>query len=268
MTALKNFIQLTKLDICKQIGIVPAVAWSGRAAQVKSDSRMQLAWFAIAIVLIDRVCACLPGGEGLLSMFGGNIVHAGNAGIYAVWAIGHCDSMDGPVITQAKKALESGNVNLVLPWVRAEDETEIRSAFENTRSVRKLGSQAERLADMYFFETLVRVHRAAEGAPYRGIKPAGQDLGPAIPAADKALDGGSIEAVIKLLNDAVCDGVHDNFHVALGRGKYDPNDVAAGREYVAAYVSYIHYVEGLWLAATGRTHDHHAVQESHEHKCG
>ena len=43
------------------------------------------------------------------------------------------------------------------------------------------------LSDQFFIKTLVRVHRAGEGAPYTGIRPAGTDLGPAIPAAD--LDG-------------------------------------------------------------------------------
>lgn len=269
MTALRNYISLTQLDGCKYNKIVSAFVWSGRAQveQVKSDPWMQFAWFAIAIVLIDRVCAYLLGIDGLLSgIVENNLIHAGNAGICAVWAIGHCDSMDGPVITQAKKALESGNVNLVLPWVRVEDETEIRSAFENTLSVRKLGAQAESLADMYFFETLVRVHRAGEGAPYLGIKPAGQDLGPAIPAADKALDDGSLDAVMKLLNDRIRDGLHDKFHTVLSRRKFDPNDLAAGREYVEAYVSYIHYAEGLWHAATASVHNHHVGQDRHKHE--
>ena len=29
-------------------------------------------------------------------------------------ALAHCDGLDGPVVTAARKALESGNVNLVL----------------------------------------------------------------------------------------------------------------------------------------------------------
>ena len=169
---------------------------------------------------------------------------AGAAGFLLVWALGHCDGLDGPVITLARKALDSGNVNLVLPWVRAEDETEIRRSFEHAVAVRKLGAQAKELADTHFFETLVRIHRAGEGAPYTGLKPAGRDLGPAIPAADKAIEDGSVGAV-------------------AARRRFGPDDVRAGREYVEAYVPYIHYVEGLWLAATGSGHGH--AQEGHEH---
>src|SRR5512139_2379035 len=118
-------------------------------------------------------------------------------GLALLGAFGHCDTLDGPVIQLARKALETGNVNLVLPWVRVQDEQEIGHAFEHAVAVRKLGPEARELADAHFFETLVRIHRASEGAPYTGLKPAGLDLGPAVPAADKALEDGAIEPVIK-----------------------------------------------------------------------
>lgn len=184
-----------------------------------------------------------------------------------VWAIGHCDGMDGPVVTLARKALEAANVKLVLPWVRAEDEAEIIHAFDHAQAVRKLGPEALKLADVHFFETLVRVHRAGEGAPYTGLKPAGRDLGPAIPAADKALEDGSIGRVVELLTDAIRDGIHEHFHAAKNRERFNPNDVRAGREYVEAYVPYIHYVERLWEAATAPAHGHHPEAHAHEAVC-
>src|SRR4030066_2345176 len=113
----------------------------------------------------------------------------------------HCDGMDGPVITAAKQALETADINLVLIWVSKKDETEIRKAFQKTLAVRKLNPEAKELADMYFFETLVRIHRAGEGEPYTGLKPAGRDLGPAIPAADKAVADGKLAPLSKLLTD-------------------------------------------------------------------
>src|SRR3972149_4228335 len=105
-------------------------------------------------------------------------------------ALAHCDGLDGPVVAAAREALKTGDVNHVLIWVRDKDEPEIRAAFQSARSVRRLGSDARNLADRYFFETIVRVHRSAEGAPYTRLKPAGRDLGPAIPAADHALEVG------------------------------------------------------------------------------
>jgi len=171
-------------------------------------------------------------------------------------AFAHCDGLDGPVVTAARKALETGNVNLVLLWVQKADEAEIKAAFEKTLAVRKLNRQAQDLADMYFFETLVRVHRAGEGAAYTGLKPAGRDLGPAIPAGDKAIETRSPEALLQLLTSEVRQGLHTRFHQAVEKSNYSKDDVEAGRAFVKAYVEYIHYVEQLYEAAKGPAHGH------------
>ena len=63
----------------------------------------------------------------------------------------HCDTLDGPVVATARKALTSGDVTPVLKWVADDDEQMIRSAFQKTLEVRQLGNQARDLADMYFF---------------------------------------------------------------------------------------------------------------------
>jgi hypothetical protein len=191
---------------------------------------------------------------------------AGELGVVLVWAVGHCDGMDGPVITLAKRALETGNVNLVLGWVRAEDEADIRRAFNQAASVRGLNPQARALADRHFFETLVRIHRAGEGAPFTGLKPAGRDLGPAVPAADRALEGGSIDEVVALVTNAVRDGIHERFAAAMRRKDFDPDDVAASRAYVEAYVRYVHYVERLWDTARPGGHDPHAAPAAREER--
>jgi hypothetical protein len=182
-------------------------------------------------------------------------------------AFAHCDGLDGPVVKAAQAALESGNVNLVLIWVQKNDEAEIRKAFEQTLAVRKLSPEAKGLADRYFFETLVRIHRAGEGAAYTGLKPAGRDLGPAIPAADKALEDGSVEPVAKLIIDAVQHGIREHFDRALMRKKFKKDDVEAGREYIESYVSYIHYVEQAYEAAKNPAHGHYPeAEEAGAHK--
>ena len=87
-------------------------------------------------------------------------------------ASAHCDGLDGPVVAAAQTALQTGNINHVLIWVRPEDAAEIERAFDEARTVRKLSPVAEKLADRSFFETVVRVHRVSEGAPYTGLKTA------------------------------------------------------------------------------------------------
>jgi hypothetical protein len=205
------------------------------------------------VIVAQRIVAQVLGTED----WSIDLTTGSGLGLLAVWGIGHCDGLDGPVVQLAIKALDSGNVNFVLPWVQEHDEPEIRTAFEHAVSVRKLGPDAKALADRHFFETLVRIHRAGEGAPFTGLKPAGRDLGPAIPAADMALKDGSIEKVIKILTDAVVEGLHRRFHAAFSRREYAPDAVKAGREFVEVYVPYIHYVERLWRDATSAAQGHH-----------
>lgn len=173
-------------------------------------------------------------------------------------ALAHCDGLDGPVVTAARNALQTGNVNLVLIWVQEGDEPEIRSAFQQTLVVRKQSPEAQALADRAFFEALVRVHRAGEGAPYTGLKPAGRDLGPAIPAADKAVETGAVGPLQDLLAGAVDRGLREHLEALTALKQYDPDNVMAGRRYVQAYVEYVHYVERLYEAATTAAEGHYS----------
>jgi hypothetical protein len=181
-------------------------------------------------------------------------------------AIAHCDGIDGPVVKAAQKALEMGNVNLVLIWVQKTDEDEVKKAFQKTLAVRKLNPQAKELADTYFFETLVRIHRAGEGAPYTGLKPAGRDLGSGIPAADKALENGKIEPLLKLLTDGMKSEVREQFKQVTAKKKFGRDDVSAGQEYVKSYVEFIHYVERIYEAAKNPAEGHYAEPQTASHK--
>jgi hypothetical protein len=163
-------------------------------------------------------------------------------------AAAHCDTLDGPVVSAARKALDAGKVELVLVWVRADEEAELRKAFERARNVRNAGGEAKELADLYFFETLVRVHRAGEGAAYTGLKPAGT-VEPAVAAADRALQTGKLQPLGKLVVDRMEKGLHGHFNAVMAKKKYSPEDVPAGRAYSSAYVEFVHYAERLYEAA-------------------
>ena len=179
----------------------------------------------------------------------------------------HCDTLDGPVVKAAKDALDKGNVNLILLWVQKEQEAELISAFNKTLEVRKSNPEAKELADNYFYETVVRLHRLGESEPYTGLKAAGLDMGPAIPAGDKAIEDGSISKVESLLNDAIKEGLYKHFNEVMEKKNYDPNNVDAGREYVKAYVEYIHYVENLYNTAKNPHALHQKTEEGiEEHK--
>ena len=88
----------------------------------------------------------------------------------------HCDTMEGPLVLDAKKAISQNNVNIILKWVPAANETEIKDAFNQVMRVRALSADAKDLADKYFFDTLVRIHRNGEGVAFTGVKPAGTPI--------------------------------------------------------------------------------------------
>lgn len=172
-------------------------------------------------------------------------------------AAAHCDGMDGPVVRDARIALEERDPTVVLKWVGPERETEIRQAFAKALAVRALGKDAEELSDLWFFETLVRLHRAGEGEPFTGLKPAGR-IDPGIAAADAALESGSAAAgrLAKQLAEDVEAEVRKRFELALERKRH-ADSIWAGREYVSAYVDYIHFVERVHrLVQKGAPHTH------------
>jgi hypothetical protein len=174
----------------------------------------------------------------------------------------HCDTMNGPVVAAARLALEKGDVTPALRWVKPTDEAEIRRAFAETLAVRKSGPQAKELADRYFFETLVRVHRQGEGEPYTGLKPATTTLDPAVERADKAIEDGSIDRVVHLVIGDIAAGIRGRFTRAVEARKRADQSVEAGREFVEAYVEYVRYVENLHLIATGKAPGHTEVEHA------
>lgn len=173
-------------------------------------------------------------------------------------AWGHCDTLDGPVVVDAKAALAKGEVTPVLKWIPAAGETEVREAFAKTLAVRKGGREAQELADTWFFETLVRVHRASEGAPYTGLKAAGAEE-ETILAADKALATGKVDDLVKLVVAAVEEGIRHRFEETAEKKKHAEHDVENGRAYVASYVEFIHYGERIYQAAV-HPPSHHAPE--------
>jgi hypothetical protein len=177
-------------------------------------------------------------------------------GLMPCLASAHCDSLDGPVVQDARVALESGDPTPVLKWVRKEDEDQIRTAFKETMAVRVKGNDARALADRSFFETLVRIHRAGEGEGFTGLK-AVSTVDPGIAAADKALSSGSGKALAQQMAAAISDGITKRLSLVLDRKKHAAESVEAGREYVEAYVDYIHFVENInRLASVGASHKH------------
>ena len=175
----------------------------------------------------------------------------------------HCDTMDGPVVKAARKALEEENVNLILPFVKKEHEKEIEDAFKKVLEARKDGGAAKEVADLYFFETVVRIHRAGEGASFTGLKPAGLSEGPVIPLAEKAIDAGTPDDLVGFLSQAVEGEIKKRLSEVMRLKKHSEVDVAKAREYVEAMLGLQVWSHKLYLAIKAGPHE-----EAGEHKHG
>ena len=171
----------------------------------------------------------------------------------------HCDTADGPAVKDGRKALETGNINYALKWIPADGEAELRDVFEKSHKVRTLGAEAAELADRLFLETLVRVHRMGEGVGFTGIQPAGTQIDPVVEAADEAIAVGSDADLLPMVPQDRRAELDTRLQAALAIKDFNVDDVAAGRRYIAAYVSFFKYAEG-------EDHAHHAeAGHSHEH---
>ncbi len=174
----------------------------------------------------------------------------------------HCDSMDGPVVKAATAALEARDVALVLPYVPAEGEQEVRRAFEQALQVEPLAPEAKQLADEWFFENVVRIHRAGEGAPYTGLKPAGLGHGPVVPVAERAIETGSPDELVTLLTGMVEQAVRERFDHAMHLKAHADGDLAANRAYVEAMLGLEVWSHSLHEALHAEPHEH---GHGHEH---
>jgi hypothetical protein len=161
-------------------------------------------------------------------------------------ASAHCDSVNGPVVGAAEAALEAGDVRLILPYVKAESEAELTAAFEQTMEVRALGGEAQAMADRYFFETAVRLHRDGEGAPYTGLKDTAE-VEPVLEAADAALEDGSLTGVYDVLNDSIQAGVEERYQAVIEARAHEASEgtVEAARARAEAELQFETYVYGI-----------------------
>lgn len=169
----------------------------------------------------------------------------------------HCDALDGPVVRAARRALDEGNVDLVLPFVHEEGDEEVRLAFERTTRARAVGGEAAEVADLWFFETAVRVHRAGEGAPYTGLKPAGLDVGPVIPVAERAIESGSADELARVLTDLVRHQVAHRFKRVMDLKVDRGGGLKQAREYTEAMLGLQVWSHKLAKCATADAHERH-----------
>jgi hypothetical protein len=176
----------------------------------------------------------------------------------------HCDSLDGPVVSAARLALEADDVAVVLPYVPEEAEAEVTAVFEQVSDARRLGGQAQAVADRHFFETVVRLHRAGEGAPYTGLRTAGLSHGPVIPLAERAVLTGDAEEVVGFLAAELTDQVERRLAELRSLEDSRNRSLADARRYVEAMLGFEVYCHSVHRSLQAPAHSE-GGQAAHHH---
>lgn len=169
----------------------------------------------------------------------------------------HCDTMDGPVVQAAARALEEKDSAVVLPYVPRSGEDEVKQSFAKAIQLREQSDDARELADRYFFETVVRIHRAGEGEAFTGLKPAGLDPGPVIPAAERAIETGAADELVRVLCDLVEQRATSQLRAVIELKERANGDIEANREYVSAMLGLQVWAHKLHECAESAPHEAH-----------
>jgi hypothetical protein len=175
----------------------------------------------------------------------------------------HCDTMNGPVIMDARTALAKNDVAIVLKWIKKDHEQEITTLFKKTTTLRKISPEAKEIADRLFFETLVRIHRAGEGVAFTGLKEA--EVEQNIQEADHSIETGTADELIDATAHTIHEQIARRFQRVMEAKKGMNSSVEQGREYVEAYVQYVHFIEALGAMTVEHRSDEHQEQPNHQH---
>lgn len=174
-------------------------------------------------------------------------------------ASAHCDTMDGPTAQDGQTALDTRNPSVALKWVGPESASELSAVFERSLAARELGGAAREVADRWFLENLIRLHRAGEGVAFTGLKPTGTPVDERVAAADRSIADGDLRSLVGQVPSDRRPELTRRFATLLERQHYDIDDVDAGRAYIEAYVRFFKFAEGEDhdLPGTGTAHHHH-----------
>lgn len=160
-----------------------------------------------------------------------------------LWA--HCDRADGPVAAAARAALEQQQPELVLAWVAADQDQELRETYDLAIRARAQGGAGAELAERFLVETAIRLHRQAEGLAFEGVKPAAGPLPGDIALADRALASGNVDAVVAMLQAEIEREVRELFEALEAQQMNRQGALEARRSWVDAYVRYVGFIHGL-----------------------
>ena len=98
--------------------------------------------------------------------------------------------------------------------------------------------------------------------PARRAKPAGLDVGPAIPLAERALESGKADELLRLLRDTITTEVNERLARVKHLERTATGGVAQSREHIEAMLGFEVWSNKVYQALVGAAHageEHHAT---------
>lgn len=157
---------------------------------------------------------------------------------YPAQARADCDIAQ-PVGAAAVDALRTGDLSLVAIWVKQPKEAALRAALQHALAVRRLGTNARTLADGYFCDTVIRLHRES----YPGVRDR---------VVEQTIASGDLDLVVERVLAKVQLSLRERARDIAARKPSRRGDIDGGRAYVERYTDFVEYVTALDAAATKR----------------
>jgi len=159
--------------------------------------------------------------------------------------VSHMSFDNDPVMSAAKKALETGKAHYILIWIPEESENTLKNLLEKvccTLNTQKDGN--DHIVDWYF-ETIKRLHSGYYGSRNLNIPTKTPEEKTIIFLVERACESGNFEVITTIIPDTPAGEMRQRFNDVMKKRNYTVENITDGRVYVSAFTDFIAFVNSL-----------------------
>lgn len=149
---------------------------------------------------------------------------------------------NGPVMSAAKKALETGKAHHILIWIPEASENTLKNLLEKACCERRIQTDGyDHIIDWYF-ATVRRFHSVGYGPRNLNISLKTLEEKTIISLVERACESGNFEEIAMVIPDIPAGELRQQFNDVMKKRNYDVENIAAGRVYVSEFTDFIAFV--------------------------
>ena len=153
------------------------------------------------------------------------------------------NSHNSPMMSAAKRALETGNAHHILVWIPEESENTLKNLLERAHCERTTGKDAHSNTVDWYFETINRLHSMYYGPHNLSISTKLPEEKAIILLVERACESGNFEEITTVITDTSAGEMRQCFNEVIKKRNYDA--ITAGRVCVSAFTDFIAFVNKL-----------------------